>query len=61
MRNMSTMFHRSVAVVAHQGGWDEILLVAGPIVVIIAVLAVAKRRVDAVDRGGDEHIAPGES
>lgn len=35
-----------VALVAHQGGWDEVLLVAGPIVVIIAVLAVAKRRVD---------------
>lgn len=34
------------ALVAHQGGWDEILLVAGPIVVIVAVLAVAKRRVD---------------
>ena len=34
------------ALVAHQGGWDEVLLVAGPIVVIIAVLAVAKRRVD---------------
>ena len=32
---------------AHQGGWDEILLVGGPIVVIIALLAVAKRRVDA--------------
>jgi hypothetical protein len=28
---------------AHQGGWDEILLVAGPIVVIVAVLAVVKR------------------
>lgn len=31
---------------AHQGGWDEFLLVAGPIIVIIGVLAVAKRRVD---------------
>ncbi|HWL41441.1 MAG TPA: hypothetical protein VNQ73_00760 [Ilumatobacter sp.] len=31
---------------AHQGGWDEILLVAGPIVVIVAILAVVKRRVD---------------
>jgi len=33
-------------VIAHQGGWDEMALVAGPIVVIIAVLAVVKRRVD---------------
>lgn len=45
------------ALLAHQGGWDEVLLVAGPIVVIIAVLAVAKRRVDAIDRDGDEHPA----
>ena len=34
------------AILAHEGGWDEILLVGGPIVVIIAALAVAKRRVD---------------
>ncbi|MCU0260956.1 MAG: hypothetical protein MUE78_08060 [Ilumatobacteraceae bacterium] len=38
---------RALAVVAHQGGWDEILMVAGPILVIVAVLAVVKRRVDA--------------
>ena len=35
------------ALVAHQGGWDEIALVGGPILLIIGVLAVAKRRVDA--------------
>jgi hypothetical protein len=33
--------------VAHQGGWDEVLLIGGPIVVIVALLAIAKRRVDA--------------
>ena len=33
-------------ILAHQGGWDELLLVAGPIVVIVAVLALVKRRVD---------------
>lgn len=37
---------RLAHVLAHQGGWDEMLLVAGPIVVIIALLALAKRRVD---------------
>lgn len=31
---------------AHQGGWDEFLLVAAPIVVIVGVLAVVKRRVE---------------
>jgi hypothetical protein len=32
-------------VLAHQGGWDEILIVVGPMVVIGALLAVARRRV----------------
>jgi hypothetical protein len=36
----------SFALLAHQGGWDEVLLVGGPILVIIAVLAIAKQRVD---------------
>ena len=31
---------------AHQGGWDEILLVAGPIAVIVLVLWQATRRAD---------------
>lgn len=33
------------ALLAHQGGWDEILLVAGPIVVVAGLLALARRRV----------------
>jgi len=36
----------AIALLAHQGGWDEFLLVLVPIVAIIGVLAVAKRRVD---------------
>jgi len=32
---------------AHQGGWDEILLIAGPILIIAGLLWLAKRRVDA--------------
>ena len=35
-----------VTVVAHQGGWDEILLVAGPVVVFAVLLLVAKRRAE---------------
>jgi hypothetical protein len=38
---------RSVALLAHQGGWDEILLVTVPIAVIVTLLAIAKHRVDA--------------
>ena len=32
------------AVLAHQGGWDEALFVAVPIVVLLALLALAQRR-----------------
>jgi len=32
------------ALLAHQGGWDEILLVAGPLVVFAAVLYLANKR-----------------
>lgn len=36
---------------AHQGGWDEILMVAGPIAIIVALLAVVRRRLGAGDDG----------
>ena len=35
-----------IAILAHQGGWDEILLVAGPIAVIVGLLAIVKKRLD---------------
>ncbi len=40
------MTTRTIALLAHQGGWDEILLVAGPILVIVALLVVVKKRLD---------------
>ena len=42
------------ALVAHQGGWDEILLVTVPIVVIVGLLAVVKHRVDAQPPPSDD-------
>ena len=36
--------------IAHQGGWDEMLLVLGPIAVIIGLLSLARKRVDAANR-----------
>jgi hypothetical protein len=33
-------------VLAHQGGWDEILLIVGPMAVVVVLLRLAKRRVD---------------
>ena len=47
-------------VLAHQGGWDELLLVAAPIVVFVVLLRVANSRAahlgdgpDSVDDRGD--------
>ena len=37
------------AMIAHQGGWDEILLVLGPIAVIIGLLMLARKRVEAAE------------
>jgi len=31
---------------AHQGGWDEVLLIGGPILIIMGLLWLAKRRVE---------------
>ena len=33
-------------VLAHQGGWDEILLVAGPILILGGLLKLANKRAD---------------
>lgn len=35
---------RVLAIFAHQGGWDEMLMVAGPIVVFALILRAANRR-----------------
>ena len=41
---------RILAMIAHQGGWDEILLVLGPIAVIIGLLMLARKRVAALEQ-----------
>ena len=41
---------RGHTMIAHQGGWDEILLVLGPIAVIIGLLVLARKRVDAAEQ-----------
>jgi hypothetical protein len=42
------------ALLAHQGGWDEVLLIGGPIVAIAGLLMLAKRRVERVGPPGDD-------
>jgi hypothetical protein len=41
---------------AHQGGWDELLMVLGPIAVMVGLIVLAKRRAErtAATRGEDE-------
>ena len=34
------------ALLAHQGGWDEILLIVGPILVVVGLLRLLKKRVE---------------
>ncbi len=49
----------SLVLLGHQGGWDEILFVAGPMLVVGLVLAVANRRAArvAAEREAAEHDA----
>lgn len=42
-----------VDVLAHQGGWDEILLVAAPVVLLFIMLVVANRRAKQVQEERD--------
>lgn len=42
----SPVLSRPVMLLAHQGGWDEALLVAGPLLAIVGLLWLAKRRAD---------------
>ena len=43
-----------VLVFAHQGGWDEILIVAGPLFVVAALLWVADRRARKLEPPSDQ-------
>jgi hypothetical protein len=38
-------------VLAHQGGWDEMLMVIGPILVIVLLLRLAKKRAERAATG----------
>ena len=47
---------------AHQGGWDEILMVAGPVLIFAWLLSVARKRAQTLaDAGTEESNDPGPS
>lgn len=37
---------KPIGLLAHQGGWDEMLMVAGPLLVICVLLWMANRRAE---------------
>lgn len=45
-------------VLAHQGGWDEMLLVALPIALFVALLGIANARAGRPDGATDEPSDP---
>lgn len=47
------MTSTAATVLAHQGGWDEILLVLGPIAVVGGLLWLARRRVEQAAHAAD--------
>jgi hypothetical protein len=47
----------TAAILAHQGGWDEMLMVAAPIIVFALILRVANRR---AERRAEELAGQGE-
>jgi hypothetical protein len=54
MRNTLGAAGIPVALLAHQGGWDEILLVVGPMAVIAGLLWLAKRRLTRAEQARSE-------
>ena len=42
-----------LAIIAHQGGWDEALLIAAPLLVIVGLLRLAKRRAEGLDHSAE--------
>ena len=49
----------SAQILAHQGGWDEALLVLAPLILIGLLLLLANRRANAI-RQQNEALAPNE-
>jgi hypothetical protein len=43
-----------MGVLAHQGGWDEVLLVLTPIALFAGLLAIANRRAERINREQDD-------
>lgn len=52
------------SILAHQGGWDEILIIIGPIAAIVGIVALVRRRLnreteEATPEGGETGLPSG--
>lgn len=43
---MKSLLAVMMSLLAHEGGWDEMALVAGPILILAGLLVLANRRAD---------------
>lgn len=51
------------SILAHQGGWDEILIIVGPIAAIVGIVALVRRRLhhEAAEEASESDIPPAPS
>lgn len=49
------------SILAHQGGWDEILIIVGPIAAIVGIVALVRRRLRHEAAESDSDIPPAPS
>lgn len=55
---MGLTAHLSTVLLAHQGGWDEVLIVVAPLVAIWLVLMVAKKRANTAANANERAHRP---
>ena len=46
------------SILAHQGGWDEILIIVGPIAAVVAIGALVRRRLHREAEEAETDAAP---
>ncbi|MYI55489.1 MAG: hypothetical protein F4062_00390 [Acidimicrobiia bacterium] len=45
------------SILAHQGGWDEILIIIGPIAAIVGIVALVRRRLNRESEEAETDVA----
>jgi hypothetical protein len=58
MNSVVLTAHQVAPLLAHQGGWDEVALVLGPIIILGGLLKLANHRADRIASERDEDAQP---